>query len=843
MVGATRRRAAQPDLANAADARNEISRLSADFEPMHLNDGNTASHVREIDNLGVHVKDIISTVNRLEGLGLQRLKIPLPKIIVLGEQSTGKSSVIEGISGIKTPRSIGTCTRCPLFIKLESPMDPNARWNAHITLRRSFNTVEFLSSKNPDHLEDIILRAQRAVTSPGVDYIEFTKPNIDHLRDRDACNFSPNVVCISISHPGLPALSFYDLPGIIGQSEVPEDVTFVRNLVVEYVKDPEALVLLQIDALARVLTKPDRPPESNCRDMLLDIFEAKRLPLGLGYFVVRNLGQDQLARRVTHKAAREQERQFFADSETFNDLQKHQSRFGTWNLQSFLSGKLAEQITKKLPIIEEDLQARLNEIQTELKLYPEPPTQNASRIISDLIFEFSLQVRLAVDGESNDYSFTTLEGKLKSHAWYNKWKAIKKSLGSSLLTLKPTLTTTGSRDKGLYRASLSGGASASDSIVLESDEEMGEDTDEVTRTSKTPESPTKKRKGEPSKTPESPTKKHRGEPLDALPARTRVKEALMPEIPTPDFADKRTKFRLDEVGQYLDEVSHSSVPGYIDPRVTEQMALQTLQEWQLPVTEFFNILDEHLRSQLREMFDEVFRKWTGMALYNAAWKIVEQMVNLNLHQQRTTMAMESLEDETNSMYISQGDKFIADKEAQLELYRQARYTARLALYKKERIRSTGGAIMPAEEARIFKNQKLMDLLHEEPYQTELGVVACVTVYYLTAMQRFFDSLCMRIESKFFKQLRTQLRDELENGLDIHDEVKGYRNAVRLLAEDPQRETQRQVLLAKESSLRQGQQILQDLKKKTYGEEVTSRPLHTGEGSGMVTPQSDEMDEV
>jgi hypothetical protein len=42
----------------------------------------------EIDALGLHVKDTISTINQLEGLGLQRLKIPLPKIIVLGRLQT-----------------------------------------------------------------------------------------------------------------------------------------------------------------------------------------------------------------------------------------------------------------------------------------------------------------------------------------------------------------------------------------------------------------------------------------------------------------------------------------------------------------------------------------------------------------------------------------------------------------------------------------------------------------------------------------------------------------------------------------------------------------------------------
>jgi hypothetical protein len=35
------------------------------------------------------MKDAITTLNRLEGLGLQRLKISLPKIVVLGKSTKG----------------------------------------------------------------------------------------------------------------------------------------------------------------------------------------------------------------------------------------------------------------------------------------------------------------------------------------------------------------------------------------------------------------------------------------------------------------------------------------------------------------------------------------------------------------------------------------------------------------------------------------------------------------------------------------------------------------------------------------------------------------------------------
>jgi hypothetical protein len=66
----------------------------------------------------------------------------------------------------------------------------------------------------------------------------------------------------------------------------------------------------------------------------------------------------------------------------------------------------------------------------------------------------------------------------------------------------------------------------------------------------------------------------------------------------------------------------------------------------------------------------------------------------------------------------------------------------------------------------------MEVLNHEPYVVELSVVAQVTTYYMLAARRFHDAVCMRIESKFFKQLRTQLRDELENGLGLNDGSEG-----------------------------------------------------------------------
>lgn len=176
--------------------------------------------------------------------------------------------MIEAISGIQTPRSTDTCTRCPLFIKTEPSADQDASWTAQVKLRLEYkwdgkkkrsvfpgwipnpNPVEeeFASTNSPKELGDLIARAQAAILSPLQDPNEFKPPNPLHWNSRlPRCEFSPNVVCISVSQPDIPALSFYDLPGIIGQAETDENqylVKFVKDLVAAYIKDPDSLILV-----------------------------------------------------------------------------------------------------------------------------------------------------------------------------------------------------------------------------------------------------------------------------------------------------------------------------------------------------------------------------------------------------------------------------------------------------------------------------------------------------------------------------------------------------------------------------------------------------------------------
>lgn len=183
--------------------------------------------------------------------------------------------MIEGISGIKTPRDTGTCTCCPLYITMQPTTTLDAGWSARVSLQvnysldlqprrgatsspspfpgwvptQSSRQVFFAETKNRSDLEHTIRCAQSAVLCPLEDPATFLG-NPEPRAGAHRSKFSPNHVCIDIKEPNAPTLSFFDLPGIISQSETDEDaytVPLVHNLVTEYVKMPGSLILVTCD--------------------------------------------------------------------------------------------------------------------------------------------------------------------------------------------------------------------------------------------------------------------------------------------------------------------------------------------------------------------------------------------------------------------------------------------------------------------------------------------------------------------------------------------------------------------------------------------------------------------
>lgn len=56
-----------------------------------------------LEILGGGMRRMVDLVNRLRASGVEDLGLPLPRIAVVGNQSAGKSSLIEAISGVSLP--------------------------------------------------------------------------------------------------------------------------------------------------------------------------------------------------------------------------------------------------------------------------------------------------------------------------------------------------------------------------------------------------------------------------------------------------------------------------------------------------------------------------------------------------------------------------------------------------------------------------------------------------------------------------------------------------------------------------------------------------------------------
>lgn len=66
------------------------------------------------------LRKVISLVNMLRDIGLDK-HLSLPKIVVLGNQSSGKSSLVEQIVGLDfLPRGVGVVTRRPLELRMNN---------------------------------------------------------------------------------------------------------------------------------------------------------------------------------------------------------------------------------------------------------------------------------------------------------------------------------------------------------------------------------------------------------------------------------------------------------------------------------------------------------------------------------------------------------------------------------------------------------------------------------------------------------------------------------------------------------------------------------------------------
>jgi ribosome-interacting GTPase 1 len=73
------------------------------------------------ERLNVEVRSVLDVYDKArERLGNTVSEISVPTIVVIGFQSSGKSSVLEGISHVNLPKGDGCVTSAPLVLQLRN---------------------------------------------------------------------------------------------------------------------------------------------------------------------------------------------------------------------------------------------------------------------------------------------------------------------------------------------------------------------------------------------------------------------------------------------------------------------------------------------------------------------------------------------------------------------------------------------------------------------------------------------------------------------------------------------------------------------------------------------------
>jgi Dynamin family/Dynamin central region len=156
--------------------------------------------------------------------------VELPQIIVCGNQSSGKSSVLEGISGLNFPRDSGLCTTFPTELRIY-----RGEQNGGTVSLPSSSGIQFHVKLHK--LADFGKAIQDAKTALKKHYGKGEKAIFRH------------VLRVEVTHRTWPPLTLVDLPGltknpVYGQTK--EDVALIREIVEGYMSNSKAIIMAVI---------------------------------------------------------------------------------------------------------------------------------------------------------------------------------------------------------------------------------------------------------------------------------------------------------------------------------------------------------------------------------------------------------------------------------------------------------------------------------------------------------------------------------------------------------------------------------------------------------------------
>eukprot|EP01059_Diplonema_ambulator_P028175 TRINITY_DN4690_c0_g1_i1.p1 TRINITY_DN4690_c0_g1~~TRINITY_DN4690_c0_g1_i1.p1 ORF type:complete len:670 (+),score=224.08 TRINITY_DN4690_c0_g1_i1:49-2010(+) len=312
------------------------------------------------------LQDVFSKVSMVH-------ELDLPQIVVVGAQSTGKSSVLENIVGKDfLPRGSGIVTRRPLVLQMKHMTEEELR-------RRK-------ESGEPQEVA-------RFLHKPGEIYSDFNEVKMEIERETDKKCGTRKGVCsepirLEITSNHVLDLTVIDLPGLtkIAIDGQPQEIgKDIETMAIDWIKSKNTIILavtaantdiansdaLQLarrvdphgDRTIGVLTKLDLMDHgTNC----VNVLTGNVVKLKKGFIGLVNRSQQDIENRKDINAALRAERDFFINHPAYSPYAK---QLGTEHLTRTLSHNLLVHIRACLPQLKQNIQKLLEHTMQVLKEY------------------------------------------------------------------------------------------------------------------------------------------------------------------------------------------------------------------------------------------------------------------------------------------------------------------------------------------------------------------------------------------------------------------------------------------------------------------------------------------
>jgi GTPase SAR1 family protein len=804
--------------------------LTMDFEPESQAPGAGLQIVGEKVNL------LVNAIEELRQLGLKELDTELPELVLVGDQSAGKSSLMGAIAEINLPKDKGMCTRCPSNIKTFPSRD--GTWSCTVSLheyysyshdaRRAITKAQpfppwtdkpgglevkpFASISDKTKLEDVLRCAQVALLNPSQDpksFVPGTGVNASKALDsgyKNEADFSPNIVAIEISGPGLAALSLYDLPGIFASSASPDQKYLIKvfeNLATKYIKHENALIICAITmqndpGLSRtsaiienlkaekrcvgVLTMPDRLQEGSIHIDFDRILRRKAHILPRGYFVTKQPGPDFKIRDGAdyHAQAREEEALFFnTDPRWTGEWSEFLPRCGTDSFIKSISQMLASQIANRyvqinkinknlehplipnsLDNIEEKIKAQAHEVDLALSSLPELPDENVQHVVMDRLQKIS-------NGVVN-----LLAGGPRSNGFLSSWSQLTYDFRNAIESIKPMFS---------YKHGSDMTRPDREYIdLLDSDDDQA-----------IPVTPTPSRKRPPPDLFNSPhghqSKKFKPEnsfnrePSVATSIQSQQSSTRPKQVPNgcpsshlkrrtiqPMRGDRSTVFgeflgfgsgflSIGDIREIIGRHHPPGFPGHIDHAVYQDICLDAISPWTLLLKRLADHTFKMLRDSVLEILVNFLGDYKQTQLFRSSRGHLLKFLDQYEAEQR--QILQTLFDlESYKMFTVNDEIFEMFKTQALKSLQDARRKHRQVCY-----------LQKTPTNKITDPLKVSDIeLGPDPFQKEVEVAAYVRGYYKTAGLRFSDNASQSIRGNLFQKVETKIIGMLEHSLELYN---------------------------------------------------------------------------